>query len=185
MVRLLALLCALIGISRTALAADLPPSPQPVYVPAVLPAYNWGGVYIGINGGWGWGTTKWTVAPIGTGILANGLSGYLRDNGGVVGGTLRANTIPQSTLARPPASAPSAAIAKPAIIGWRRHAGAPVMPWIVYSSTPRPAALSPMCKRISTALPRAIPSRAGPLAVDSNWLSPTIGPLRSNISMSI
>jgi outer membrane immunogenic protein len=95
MVRLLALLCALIGISRTTLAADLPPSPPlrapAVYVPAVLPAYNWGGVYVGINGGWGWGTTTWTVAPIGTGILANGLSGTVSDTGGVVGGTLGAN----------------------------------------------------------------------------------------------
>ncbi len=95
MIRLLGVLCALIGISSAALAADLPPSPPPrapaSYVPAVLPVYNWAGIYVGINGGWGWGTTKWTVAPIGTGILANGVSGSVSDNGGVVGGTLGAN----------------------------------------------------------------------------------------------
>jgi hypothetical protein len=35
---------------------QLPPSPPRVpaaYVPAVLPVYNWAGVYVGINGGWG------------------------------------------------------------------------------------------------------------------------------------
>jgi len=55
MVRLLSILCAFIGISGSALAADLPPSPPPrtpaVYVPAVLPSYNWAGIYIGVNGG--------------------------------------------------------------------------------------------------------------------------------------
>src|SRR6516164_6743721 len=66
-----------IGLGGSALAADLPPSPPPrapaVYVPAVLPIYNWAGIYIGVNGGWGWG------------------NGSLSDNGGVVGGTLGAN----------------------------------------------------------------------------------------------
>ena len=68
MVRLLGVLCALIGISGAALAADLPPSPPrvpAVYVPAVLPVYNWAGVYVGINGGWGWGTTKYTANAVG------------------------------------------------------------------------------------------------------------------------
>jgi outer membrane immunogenic protein len=48
-------------------AADLPPSPPPrvpaAYVPAVLPVYNWAGVYVGINGGWGWGNGKFTIEP--------------------------------------------------------------------------------------------------------------------------
>ena len=44
-----------------ALAADLPepPPPQPVYAP-VVPIYDWTGIYVGINGGWGFGTAKWT-----------------------------------------------------------------------------------------------------------------------------
>ena len=58
MVRLLGVLCALIGISGAALAADLPPSPPPrapgVYVPAVLPVFNWTGFYIGGNLGAAW-----------------------------------------------------------------------------------------------------------------------------------
>jgi outer membrane immunogenic protein len=96
MVRLLGVLCALIGISGAALAADLPPSPPPrapaVYVPAVLPVYNWAGVYVGINGGWGWGTAKYTANAVGGPIGGfPGATGSLKDNGGVVGGTLGVN----------------------------------------------------------------------------------------------
>jgi outer membrane immunogenic protein len=57
MIRVLAVLCALIGISGAALAADLPPSPSrapAVYVPAVVPVYNWTGFYIGGNVGAAW-----------------------------------------------------------------------------------------------------------------------------------
>ncbi len=92
MVPLLGALCALIGISGAALAADLPPSLPPrapaAYVPPVLPVYNWADVYVGINGGWGWGNAKFTantMTPVGT------ISGTPHDNGGVVGGTLGAN----------------------------------------------------------------------------------------------
>ena len=55
MVRLLGVLCALIGISGAALAADLPPRPAPApYIPAVVPVYNWTGFYIGGNLGAAW-----------------------------------------------------------------------------------------------------------------------------------
>jgi hypothetical protein len=74
-------------------AADLPPSPpqrvSAAYVPAVLPVYNWAGVYVGINGGWGWGNGKFTIAP--NTAFPTGLSGTPNDNGGVVGATLGAN----------------------------------------------------------------------------------------------
>ena len=47
-----------------ALAADLPQAPPPqapaVYVPTVAPVYNWGGIYFGVNGGYGFGSTDWT-----------------------------------------------------------------------------------------------------------------------------
>jgi outer membrane immunogenic protein len=73
-----------------ALAADLPMAPAPqapaMYVPVVAPVYNWGGIYVGINGGWGWGSAKWSG-----GSAASGISGTANDNGGVVGGTLGAN----------------------------------------------------------------------------------------------
>ena len=71
-----------------ALAADLPapagPPPRaPVaYIPAA-PAFSWTGVYVGLNGGWGFGQTTWTP-PVGT-------IGSFSTNGGMFGGTLGSN----------------------------------------------------------------------------------------------
>jgi outer membrane immunogenic protein len=75
----------------TALAADLPqPMPAPqvpaAYIPTVAPVYNWGGIYLGINGGYGFGQSQWTD-PANTA----GSSGYFSANGGLVGGTVGAN----------------------------------------------------------------------------------------------
>ena len=82
-----------IAAAGTSLAADLPqPAPPPqapvAYIPPPVAVYNWGGVYVGINGGWGFGTAKWTSNAV---RAAPGLSSSLNDNGGVVGGTLGAN----------------------------------------------------------------------------------------------
>ena len=73
-------------------AADLP-QPPPMeapgeYVPLLPPVYNWGGVYIGINGGWGWGNARWS-APATVSLPA--LSGAVNDNGAIIGGTLGVN----------------------------------------------------------------------------------------------
>ena len=93
MIRAFAFLCAAIGLSGSALAADLPPAgparAPAVYVPQVLPVYNWSGIYVGVNGGWGFGTTKWTI-PVQPGF-PTGASGDFNDSGGVVGGTLGVN----------------------------------------------------------------------------------------------
>src|ERR1700730_17758053 len=47
-----------------ALAADLPQAMPPqapaAYIPTVVPVYNWGGIYFGVNGGYAFGQTKWT-----------------------------------------------------------------------------------------------------------------------------
>jgi outer membrane immunogenic protein len=64
MVRLLSILCAFIGISGSALAADLPPAPPPrapaAYAPPVLPVFNWTGFYIGGNLGAAWTSVQVT-----------------------------------------------------------------------------------------------------------------------------
>ena len=67
----------------SASAADLPrqremPAKAPPYV---TPAYNWTGLYVGINGGGGWGHSNYS------GTLASGSD----LSGGLVGGTLGYN----------------------------------------------------------------------------------------------
>jgi outer membrane immunogenic protein len=86
--RIIATVLAAVAVSTAAMAADLPQAPPPpmapaAYVPIVAPVYNWGGIYIGINGGYGFGTAKWTVS--------SQPSNTVNPNGGVVGGTLGAN----------------------------------------------------------------------------------------------
>ena len=73
-----------------ALAADLPqPMPPPApqapaaYVPAPLPVYDWGGIYVGVNGGYAFGNSNWTQGTAS--------SGNFNTNGGLVGGTIGAN----------------------------------------------------------------------------------------------
>ena len=58
-------------------AADMPRKAVPSYVAA----YNWTGFYLGINGGYGWGTSDWSSAvtsgsPKPKGALAGGTLGY-------------------------------------------------------------------------------------------------------------
>jgi outer membrane immunogenic protein len=81
------------------LAADLPPSMPPpppprapaAYVPFVPAQYNWGGIYVGLNGGYGFGTSDWTF-PASTclgGVACS--TGSFDINGALAGGTLGAN----------------------------------------------------------------------------------------------
>jgi outer membrane immunogenic protein len=93
MAKFLAFLCAALGLSTSAFAADLPPPVAPrapaVYVPPVLPVYNWSGIYVGGNGGWGWGNAKFTI-PVQPGF-PTGVSDTINDSGGVAGGTVGVN----------------------------------------------------------------------------------------------
>ena len=97
MIRTLAFLCAAIGLSGSAFAADLPPAPAPrapaVYLPPVVPVYNWSGVYLGINGGYGFGSSGWSDPQNPSSFTTGGStsSGNFNTNGGLVGGTLGVN----------------------------------------------------------------------------------------------
>jgi outer membrane immunogenic protein len=62
----------LVGSTGQGWAADLPEPPPPppprapaAYMPFVAPVYNWGGLYYGINGGYGFGSSQWSF-PVGT-----------------------------------------------------------------------------------------------------------------------
>lgn len=67
------IVCALV-IAGRADAADL--SVAPLYrAPPPALAYNWSGFYLGVNGGYGWGRSKWDTTD------------SLNTSGGLVGGT--------------------------------------------------------------------------------------------------
>ena len=93
MKRMLFAAALMLAATGSTLAADLPPSMPPpppprapaAYVPVVTPAYNWGGIYIGLNGGYGFGSSSWTVPAGAT------APGSFDINGPLVGGTLGAN----------------------------------------------------------------------------------------------
>jgi outer membrane immunogenic protein len=70
------------ALAGTAGAADLPrraemPAKAPAYLAA--PIYNWTGLYLGLNGGGGWGRSSWDSAFAPTGDFST--------SGGVFGGT--------------------------------------------------------------------------------------------------
>ncbi len=71
-----------------ALAADLPqPGPPPprapaTYVPVPVPVFSWTGIYVGVNGGYAFGTSNWSVPLPATGNFST--SGFLA--GGTIGG---------------------------------------------------------------------------------------------------
>src|SRR5215471_15550890 len=87
MKRILATVLFSAAVSGSALASDLPPPravpPRAPAVYAPVPVYSWSGFYIGINGGWGFGHSDWTIAGVTT--------GNFNINGGLVGGTVGAN----------------------------------------------------------------------------------------------
>ena len=77
MKRILIVAVASMMAASRALAADLP---------AVATVYNWGGGYIGINGGYGFGQSEWGNDPLNP--SGNNSSGNFNVNGGLVGGTI-------------------------------------------------------------------------------------------------
>ena len=60
--RLVAAAAIAVAAYRPALAADLPIPSYPPPLPVAV--YNWTGVYLGINGGFDTGSSKWSDGPI-------------------------------------------------------------------------------------------------------------------------
>jgi len=66
--------------------ADLPvPAAPPAYYP-VATVYDWGGGYIGINGGYAFGQSEWGSDPLNPSDLSS--TGNFNVNGGLIGGTI-------------------------------------------------------------------------------------------------
>lgn len=74
---------ALLLLSANANAADLPVRPAPL--PVAASVYKWTGIYLGLNGGWGWGQQD--PLNIITNRFDNSSIGF---SGGLFGGTLGA-----------------------------------------------------------------------------------------------
>jgi outer membrane immunogenic protein len=72
---------SLLAASRAS-AADLP-VPARAYIPAPVPIYDWGGGYIGINGGYAFGQSQWSDP-----LNLNSSTGNFNVNGGLIGGTI-------------------------------------------------------------------------------------------------
>jgi outer membrane immunogenic protein len=73
-IRKLAIAAALIGAALLpASAADLPRGPMVTKAPVVAPAFNWTGFYLGVYGGYAWGSGDWEGAD---GGMAGGTIGY-------------------------------------------------------------------------------------------------------------
>jgi outer membrane immunogenic protein len=75
-----------LALTGSAFASDLPPPRAPSYRPAIFSpqSFTWSGFYVGVNAGYGWGTTNW----------ADGLGGppaNFRTTGAVAGLTLGYN----------------------------------------------------------------------------------------------
>jgi len=79
------LLASILAASR-ATAADLPVRTEaPAYYPAVAPIYDWGGGYIGINGGYAFGQSQWGADALNPSGLTS--TGNFQVNGGIAGVT--------------------------------------------------------------------------------------------------
>jgi outer membrane immunogenic protein len=89
--RILAALGGLLAACSVAFGADILPGPAPLPPPAVPLPYNWSGLYVGGNGGFGWASST-TTGSISGGFL-DGASGSSSGsgNGGIAGGQLGFN----------------------------------------------------------------------------------------------
>ena len=66
-----------LGVVQAASAADMPVK-GPIYkAPVAVPAVSWTGLYVGLNGGYGWGGHDWNLArvPTGSSNMTGGLFG--------------------------------------------------------------------------------------------------------------
>lgn len=71
------------AVASPSFAADLPRAAYKS--PLSVAPFSWSGFYVGINGGYGWGKSNWTI--VGTGLS----TGNFNTSGGLIGGTIGYN----------------------------------------------------------------------------------------------
>jgi outer membrane immunogenic protein len=76
---------ALTAFAGNAMAADLAARPYTKAPPPVVAVYNWTGFYIGVNGGGGWGDSRWQYT------LTPGFNTNHHTSGGLAGGQIGYN----------------------------------------------------------------------------------------------
>jgi outer membrane immunogenic protein len=79
-------LLAIAGFSAAANAADLPARTYRAPPPVVAPIYNWGGFYVGINGGGGSSRNCYTITSVAGVAVAPNSEGCHDATGGMAGG---------------------------------------------------------------------------------------------------
>ena len=167
-----------------ALAADLPqPGPPPprapaTYVPVVAPVYNWSGIYVGINGGYGFGDSNWSTPGLARrAISAPPASSPAARSVAITSGASscwasRAMSTGRTSRARPssPLVLGAALVAKPRVIGSQRSAAASAMrltaSWSMGRAAPPSAIVQAACRRACPSAARR--KMAGPPAPASN-----------------
>jgi len=80
-----AALVVLAAVATPAAAADMGMRMPMKAPPMVDPVWNWTGFYVGINGGYGWGRSRWDLLPVGLN------EGSHSPNGGTIGGQVGYN----------------------------------------------------------------------------------------------
>lgn len=89
----LAVLVLATAVSATgaALGADLPTNKAPPAPMMAPPAWNWGGFYVGVNGGYGWGDTSWNYSGVVFFDTAAGQGFSTDPSGALLGGQIGYN----------------------------------------------------------------------------------------------
>jgi len=85
MQKLLIVGVALVAFAAPAAAADLAARPYTKAAPMIATVYDWSGVYIGANGGWGSSRKCWDFLPVAGGVASEGCHDA---TGGVAGGQI-------------------------------------------------------------------------------------------------
>lgn len=76
------------SLASAASAADLPAKTYTKAPAMVAPVYNWGGFYLGLNGGGGWSDSCWTLVSVLGAPVAPAAAGCPGGTGGLAGGQI-------------------------------------------------------------------------------------------------